>query len=220
MTFQLAAGPLASRQRSLGRSALQRAKAALVRVEVVGITEDMAGFERVLAARWPSVFGCVAGGVRSTSCPIPSGASVVNPSSKHQTRGVAPSTLDDGTRAAIRSLNELDGSLCTPAIPTRIANDRNTHAAQAAAHMCVARPRCLQNLFARFIFLLADELASRVARLQQLCIVAEGGGAGGAGAHYGAPGAPASKEPATPTKAHASMRECLEDARAQSRTAG
>jgi len=114
MTFQFSA---TSRQRtalndptavpsSAGASkALERAKSALVSsVDIVGVTEDMNGFELMLAARWPSFFG-------QPGCRIPSGSSAINLSSKRVTKGDAPDVLDDVTRAQIQRLNDLDISL-------------------------------------------------------------------------------------------------------------
>ena len=154
MTFQLSAsggsryasGPSAG-PHGLSRSALQRAKAALVGVEVVGVTEDMAGFERLLSARWPLVFG-------RAGCPIPSGPSAVNPSSKHAVKGEAPILLDNRTRAAIRRLNELDTSLYELARRVTLAQQRCLVGAayggvQAAAPGSSALVECLRDARAR-----------------------------------------------------------------------
>jgi len=108
--------PLAADEEQRGGSprelALEQAKAALMRMDVVGLTEDMAGFERVLAARWPDTFGEALG--RAGRCRIPSGTEARNPTSKHAaspTYGNASRTLDDETRKAISELNALDVSL-------------------------------------------------------------------------------------------------------------
>jgi len=140
MTSQLASPPKASqtltelmeRQRQLshphsraGVEALHLARQALlVQMDVVGITEDMAGFERVLAARWPETFGrqglaMIAESSKTprappafgTSCTIPSGTEARNPTAKHQSRGNASLVLDEPTRAAIEELNLLDVAL-------------------------------------------------------------------------------------------------------------
>jgi hypothetical protein len=82
----------------------RQAQHALLRMDVVGLTEDMEGFERALRARWPDTFGR-----KGTSrCSIPSGAAARNPTSQHTVRGNASTALDEATRAAIRSLNQLD----------------------------------------------------------------------------------------------------------------
>ncbi len=52
-----AARELASRGSAQAAALIERARESLGRMEVVGVTEDMAGFERVLAARWPLFFG-------------------------------------------------------------------------------------------------------------------------------------------------------------------
>lgn len=82
-------------------SGLRLAQAALVRMDAVGITEDLHGFERMLAARWPLPFA-------KSGCRVPSGSDAKNPTAKHPTRGNASTTLDNVTRDAIRSLNRLD----------------------------------------------------------------------------------------------------------------
>ena len=108
------------RQRELARnidppseaalSVLRQAQASLLRMDVVGLTEDMHGFERALAARWPDMFGR-GHGHTATPCAIPSGSEARNPTSRHETRGNASTVLDDVTRAAIRSLNLMDTRL-------------------------------------------------------------------------------------------------------------
>ena len=88
----------------VGAVNLRVAQHALLRMDVVGLTEDMEGFERALRARWPDTFGR-----KGTSrCSIPSGAAARNPTSQHTVRGNASTALDEATRAAIRSLNQLD----------------------------------------------------------------------------------------------------------------
>lgn len=77
---------------------------ALLRMDVVGITEDMRGFESALFARWPDTFG-------RPGCHIPSGSDARNPTSRHVMRGNASTSLDNVTSDAIRSLNQLDLAL-------------------------------------------------------------------------------------------------------------
>ena len=85
------------------RAALETAKRSLDGMAVVGVTEDMDGFARALAARWPSTFG-------RPGCPIPSGSSAKNPTNA-RAKGSAPTTLETATRAAIAASNELDTEL-------------------------------------------------------------------------------------------------------------
>lgn len=80
--------------------ALRRAIASLEKMDVVGITEDMESFERLLRARWPRVFG-------RAGCAIPK----KNPTAKHAVTGSAPLALDAPTRAAIARMNALDVEL-------------------------------------------------------------------------------------------------------------
>ena len=139
MTSQLSAPPkssqtlgeLTDRQRLLslpdsatGAVAVRAATNALLKMAAVGLTEDMAGFERVLAARWPQTFAPArasgaddqpaAGAPAHTpgaGCRIPSGSEARNPTSRHAAT-LAPSTeLDEATRKAISDLNRLDMSL-------------------------------------------------------------------------------------------------------------
>lgn len=83
---------------------LAAAMRSLDAVTVVGVTEDMAGFEAALAKHWPRTFG--AGG-----CAIPSGSSSKNPTSSTKVLGSAPATLDEPTRRAIADANALDVQL-------------------------------------------------------------------------------------------------------------
>lgn len=83
---------------------LAAAMRSLDAVTVVGVTEDMAGFEAALAKHWPRSFG--AGG-----CTIPSGSSSKNPTSSTKVLGSAPATLDELTRRAIADANALDAKL-------------------------------------------------------------------------------------------------------------
>ena len=83
--------------------ALEAAKRSLDVLAVVGLTEDMKGFQRALAARWPLAFG-------KGGCPIPSGATAKNPTNTRPP-GSAPAELDAPTRAAIAAANQLDAQL-------------------------------------------------------------------------------------------------------------
>ena len=58
------------------RGLLRRATEALSQMELVGLTEDLPGFERALAARWPAFFG--RGG-----CAIPAGQAAQNTAARH-----------------------------------------------------------------------------------------------------------------------------------------
>ena len=102
------------RQRELARGAtpsklalavLHQALQSLLRMDVVGLTEDMPGFERALRTRWPDTFG------QAGSCTIPSGTAARNPTAQHTVRGNASTVLDEATREAILSLNVLDSRL-------------------------------------------------------------------------------------------------------------
>lgn len=83
---------------------LAAAMRTLDAVTVVGVTEDMAGFEAALAKHWPRSFG--AGG-----CAIPSGSSSKNPTHSSAILGSAAATLDEPTRRAIADANVLDAQL-------------------------------------------------------------------------------------------------------------
>jgi hypothetical protein len=103
---------LSKRQNSLSRSesvvavsALRAAKGALLRMDVIGLTENMDAFEEALAARWPDMFD------KGGDCRIPSGAQARNPTTKHELPGNASSILNVETQRAIRELNLLDEDL-------------------------------------------------------------------------------------------------------------
>lgn len=114
----------AQRQRALtepttsaSRDLMSAAKSMLLQFDVVGLTEEMGSFERMLRARWPDMFS-------REGCAIPSGSEARNPTSRHTVRGNASVELDAATRNAIIALNGLDLRLY--ALARRVAHAQAT----------------------------------------------------------------------------------------------
>jgi len=141
----LAASPLTSH----ALTALRQAQAALLRFDVLGLTEDLPGFEKALGARWPYPFA-------RSGCRIPSGSEARNPTAKHAVLGNASATLDSETREAIRALNLLDIELY--GLAKRVAAAQGECARRAATgglrtpqpHGNAATRRCFEDVRNRF----------------------------------------------------------------------